>query len=67
MTDSQWDLMLVGLLKPFAALIVFGLILLPFRIAAQRWLPEGKLKRFLLFEIKKSRRRHPEQTTTLRK
>jgi len=56
MSDMFW----VGVLRPFLALIVFGLILLPFRIAVMKWMPESKLKRFFLFEIKKSRpRRRP--------
>lgn len=57
MTDTQINLVLIGLLKPFLALIVFGLILLPFRIAVQKWWPEGKIKRLLLLEIKKSGKR----------
>jgi hypothetical protein len=39
------------LLKPFAALLLFGVILLPFRIAVQKWMPEGRWKRLLLTRI----------------
>jgi hypothetical protein len=41
------------ILKPFAGLVLFGLICLPARLAAQKWIPEGKLKRFLLFRLKR--------------
>lgn len=40
-------------LKPLAALVLFGLILLPIRLAVKRWLPEGKLKRLLLTRVAK--------------
>lgn len=39
------------LIKPFAALVLFGLILLPIRLAVKRWMPEGKLKRLLLTRV----------------
>lgn len=39
------------LIKPLAALVLFGLICLPARLAVRRWLPEGKLKRLLLTRI----------------
>lgn len=39
---------LVALAKPFFMLVVFGLILLPIRLAVQRWWPDGRVKRFLL-------------------
>jgi hypothetical protein len=39
------------ILKPFIALVVFGLICLPCRLLVQRKLPDGKLKRFLLRPI----------------
>ena len=38
------------LLKPFGALILFGLIALPIRLAIERWLPAGWLKEQLLRE-----------------
>ena len=47
---------LAMLLRPIGALILFGLILLPARMAVQRWLPPGKIKSFLLTPI---RREHP--------
>jgi len=42
-------------LRPFVALIVFGLILLPIRLAVQRWFPEGRVKKLLLYPVKKRR------------
>lgn len=51
MTPAFWAI----LLRPFVALFIFGLVLLPIRLTVKRWLPEGKLKRFLLWEVKKSR------------
>lgn len=39
------------LLKPLAALVFFGLVLLPARLAVIRWMPEGKLKRLLLRRV----------------
>jgi hypothetical protein len=45
----EWLLAL--LIKPFVALVVFGLICLPARFALQRHMPDGKLKRFLLRPI----------------
>ena len=46
-------------LRPLIFLIVLGLICLPVRLAVQRWLPEGKLKRLLLVQVgpKKTQRR----------
>jgi hypothetical protein len=46
---EPWLIALI--LKPFAALVLFGLICLPIRIAVRRWLPEGRLKRILLRPI----------------
>jgi hypothetical protein len=45
----EWLLAL--LIKPFVALVVFGLICLPARFALQRHMPDSKLKRFLLRPI----------------
>lgn len=39
------------LLKPLGALILFGCIALPGRILVQKYMKEGKLKRFLLLRI----------------
>lgn len=55
-TEKGYDLwmesyQLALVLRPFAALVLLGLICLPVRIAAQRWLPEGRLKRLLLLRI----------------
>jgi hypothetical protein len=45
---------LIGVvLKPFAGLILFGLICLPARLAIQQWMPNGRLKRLLLFRLSK--------------
>ncbi len=43
---EPWVLAII--LKPFAALVLFGLIALPCRLLVQRHMKEGKLKRFLL-------------------
>lgn len=39
------------LLKPFAALFLFGVICLPFRLLVQRRMKEGRLKRLLLKRV----------------
>ena len=44
--------MIAVVLRPIAALILFGLILLPAKYAVQKWMPEGRLKRLLLADIK---------------
>jgi hypothetical protein len=49
MSTTFW----IMLLKPFGALIVFGLICLPGRLAVEKWVPEGRLKRVLLFKLKR--------------
>jgi hypothetical protein len=36
------------LLKPLLAFVVLVAICVPVRMAAQRWLPEGRIKRLLL-------------------
>lgn len=38
-------------LRPLLLLIVVGCVLLPARRAVQRYMPEGRLKRVLLFRI----------------
>lgn len=43
--------LLAQLLKPFALLLLLGGICLPARMAVQRWLKDGKLKRLLLREL----------------
>ena len=45
--------MIAVVLRPIAALILFGLILLPAKYAVQKWMPEGKLKRLLLTQVAK--------------
>ncbi len=47
MDGYQWAIVL----KPLAALVLFGLVLLPIRLAVQRWFPEGKLKKLLLRRV----------------
>jgi hypothetical protein len=42
------ELFLATALKPLALLVLFGLIALPARLAVQRFMRDGKLKRFLL-------------------
>ena len=50
---------LAMLLRPIAALILFGLILLPIRMAVIRWLPPGRIKSILLLPVgRKHPRRH---------
>jgi hypothetical protein len=39
------------ILRPFGALVLFGLIALPLRLAFQRWMPEGPIKTLLLRRI----------------
>jgi hypothetical protein len=46
-----WAIALV--LRPLAALLLFGLICLPARMAVQRWMPAGKVKRLLLLRIRR--------------
>lgn len=41
------------LIKPFALLVLFVLVLYPARWAVQRYLPDGKLKRLLLRRVGK--------------
>lgn len=50
--------LLAVIFRPIAALILFGLICLPARLAVQQWMPEGKLKRLLLRPIS---RRHSDR------
>lgn len=47
----SWLIALV--LRPFVALIVFGLICLPARLAVQRYMPPGRLKSLLLLRVGK--------------
>lgn len=41
------------LLKPFAFLVLAGLVLIPARLLLQRKMKDGKLKRFLLWKLPK--------------
>lgn len=42
---------LAAIFRPVLALILFGLICLPIRLAFQRWMPPGKVKDFLLRDL----------------
>ena len=42
------SLFLALLLKPLVILLVAGCVLIPVRLAVQRYMRDGKLKRFLL-------------------
>jgi hypothetical protein len=44
-----WQIALI--LQPFAALVFFGLVLLPIRLAFQKWFPEGRVKKLLLRRV----------------
>lgn len=46
---EPWTISVI--LRPFGALILFGLIALPLRLLFQKYAPEGKLKRLLLRRI----------------
>lgn len=56
----QWGMtwVLAAFFRPLAALVLFGVICLPFRIAVQRWMKPGKLKSFLLTPIGKKTARN---------
>lgn len=41
------------LLRPFVALVLFGLVLLPIRLGVKRYMPEGRVKRLLLLPVRK--------------
>ena len=43
--------LLAVVLKPVAALILFGLICLPIKMAVHKILPDGKVKRLLFRKI----------------
>lgn len=49
-TVEPWQWAIV--LKPLVFFILAGLVLYPARRAVMRWLPEGKLKRLLLFRVR---------------
>lgn len=46
---SNW--MIALLLKPLVLLVLFVGVLLPIRVAFQRWMPDGRIKRLLLRRI----------------
>lgn len=47
MQSYHWAIVL----KPIFALIIFGLVLLPIRLAVQKWWPDGRLKKLLLRRV----------------
>jgi hypothetical protein len=51
MNDAFWAM----LMRPFLAFFFLAFICLPVRFAVKRWAPEGRLKRWLLTDIKKAR------------
>ena len=57
---SAW--LLAILLKPFFMLVLAAAVLYPARKAVERWWPEGRIKRLLLFRVSEAdsyrRRKH---------
>lgn len=51
MTTTAWAMVV----RPFVLFFLLAFICLPARFAVKRFFPEGRLKRLLLTEIKKSR------------
>jgi hypothetical protein len=47
--------LLAIIFKPLVALVLFGLICLPVRLAVICWFPEGRIKNLLLLRIRKDR------------
>ncbi len=45
------SLALAAFLRPLVFLLVAALVLIPVRLAIQRWMPEGRLKRILLLRV----------------
>ena len=43
--------MLAAFLKPLATFLFFALICIPTRLAVQRFMPEGRIKRLLLIRV----------------
>lgn len=58
MGPMSWYMAL--LLKPFIALVIFGLVCLPIRLAVQRWMKNGDLKRLLLTPLGDDAFKKPE-------
>ena len=46
---EPWQIAIV--LKPFALLVLAVVVLIPARLAAQRFIPEGRIKRLLLRRV----------------
>jgi hypothetical protein len=49
------SLFLALALKPLLLLVLAAIILTPARMAVERWLPEGRLKRALLYRVNDAR------------
>lgn len=45
-------------LRPLGSLLLIVVFGLPARLAVQRWMPEGKLKRVLLMPLRGKKARH---------
>lgn len=45
----EW--LLAVTLRPLVALVLFGLICLPARLAIQKWVPPGRLRSLLLLRV----------------
>lgn len=52
MNDTFW----VMLFRPFFALAVMAFICIPVRLLAQRLIPEGKIKKILLKDLRRNKR-----------
>jgi hypothetical protein len=53
MTPEQETIAITMIVKPFVLLALLGALLL-IRLAVIRWFPEGKIKKLLLIQVKKS-------------
>ena len=47
MSTMDWAM----LLRPFIALVFLAIVCIPVRMAAERWLPPGRIRRILLWRI----------------
>ena len=52
--DPIMSIAIAAFLRPFAALLVIGLIAAPIKYYVDRHMKNGKLKRFLLWKIPKT-------------
>ena len=44
---------IAAFLRPFALFLLLACVCLPARYAVIKWMPEGRLKRILLFRVKR--------------